>query len=103
MKIVIFSGGSGSKAIQTGLYENFPEADIVVITNGYDNGKSTGLIRQVFDGNILGPSDIRKNQLRSLAFTNKNLADTLDFRFTSNEPQALIEEKLSNNEVPVFF
>ena len=103
MKIVIFSGGSGSAALQTGINETFPEAEVVVITNGYDNGKSTGLIRTVFDGKILGPSDIRKNQLRSLAFTNKDLTEVLDFRFTSDKPKELIIKKLIDNNVPKFF
>ena len=64
IKILIFSGGTGSIALQTGLHDLYGDAvrmDIVI--SAYDNGKSTGACRRVFDGKILGPSDLRKNQL----------------------------------------
>ncbi len=63
--IVIFSGGSGSIAIQEGLsavYEN-NSYNLDIIINAYDNGKSTGVCREIFDSKILGPSDLRKNHL----------------------------------------
>ena len=61
MNIVIFSGGTGSVAIETGLKNIFGNnAHITNIINGYDDGKSTGIVRNVFD--VLGPSDIRKVQ-----------------------------------------
>lgn len=65
LNIVLFSGGTGSIAIQKGFaslygYDNY-HMDVVI--NAYDNGKSTGACRKVFGGNILGPSDLRKNQL----------------------------------------
>ncbi len=63
--IVIFSGGTGSIAIQEGfsaIYGN-ENYNLDVIINAYDNGKSTGTCRQVFDGRILGPSDLRKNHM----------------------------------------
>lgn len=63
--IVIFSGGTGSIALQEGfstLYGN-DNYNLDVIINAYDNGKSTGACRQVFDGRILGPSDLRKNHM----------------------------------------
>jgi 2-phospho-L-lactate transferase/gluconeogenesis factor (CofD/UPF0052 family) len=60
-KIVIFTGGSGSLSIQEAL--NFQEVDVTCILNAYDNGKSTGAVRKVADGLILGPSDLRKNQI----------------------------------------
>ena len=64
IKILIFSGGTGSIALQTGLYDLYGDAvrtDIII--SAYDNGKSTGECRKVFEGKILGPSDLRKNQL----------------------------------------
>lgn len=85
MKIVIFSGGTGSVALQTGLYELYgDDIEVNIITNLYDNGKSTGAVRQVFDGKILGPSDLRKNQtLRySLKYGNTKLLGFLDNRFS---------------------
>lgn len=65
LNIVLFCGGTGSIAIQKGFaalfgYDNY-HMDVVI--NAYDNGKSTGICRKVFDGRILGPSDLRKNQL----------------------------------------
>lgn len=55
-KIVIFNGGRGSKAIiQKLLQENY---HVFSILNAYDDGKSTGYLRENLD--ILGPSDIRK-------------------------------------------
>ncbi|MFW6002121.1 MAG: 2-phospho-L-lactate transferase CofD family protein [archaeon] len=61
MNIVIISGGTGSVAIETGLKKTFGnEAHITNILNAYDDGKSTGIVRKVFD--VLGPSDIRKVQ-----------------------------------------
>lgn len=60
MNISIFSGGTGSIALQNGLKTFFPNCKITNIINGYDDGKSTGICRKIFD--VLGPSDIRKNQ-----------------------------------------
>lgn len=63
--VVIFSGGTGSIAIQEGfsaIYGNdCYNLDIVI--NAYDNGKSTGTCRRIFDSKILGPSDLRKNHM----------------------------------------
>ncbi|HUP80133.1 MAG TPA: 2-phospho-L-lactate transferase CofD family protein, partial [Pirellula sp.] len=74
MKIVILAGGTGSIALQTGLYheleQNLDGFDVKVIVNAYDNGLSTGAVRQVMDGKILGPSDVRKNQTTRLALEN---------------------------------
>lgn len=71
LKIVLFSGGTGSIAIQKGFaslygYDNYL---IDVVINAYDNGKSTGACRKVFGGKILGPSDLRKNQLTQYELT----------------------------------
>lgn len=63
--IVIFSGGTGSIAIQEGfscIYGN-ENYNLDIIINAYDNGKSTGMCRKIFDSNILGPSDLRKNHM----------------------------------------
>lgn len=71
IKTLIFSGGTGSIALQTGLYKLYGEAvktDIII--SAYDNGKSTGECRKVFNGKILGPSDLRKNQLTQFKLLN---------------------------------
>lgn len=59
MNIVIFSGGTGSIALQTGLKNLIPDCTITNIINAFDDGKSTGICRQIMD--VPGPSDIRKN------------------------------------------
>jgi 2-phospho-L-lactate transferase/gluconeogenesis factor (CofD/UPF0052 family) len=60
-KVVIISGGSGSQNIQKALDSYKDQFDITVITNAYDNGKSTGEVRKATNGKLLGPSDVRKN------------------------------------------
>ena len=63
--VVIFSGGTGSIAIQEGfsaIYGN-DNYNLDVIINAYDNGKSTGTCRHIFNDKILGPSDLRKNHM----------------------------------------
>lgn len=85
MNVLIFSGGTGSIALQTGFHEAYPGLlNVQVLTNAYDNGKSTGMVRQVFDGKILGPSDVRKNQTTQFKLKNSfginNKADTKENR-----------------------
>lgn len=70
-KVLIFAGGTGSIALQTGLhqlYGNSLQVDVVI--SAYDNGKSTGECRKIFGGKILGPSDLRKNQLTQFKLYN---------------------------------
>lgn len=77
--IVIFSGGTGSIAIQNGLsliYGN-DNYNLDIIINAYDNGKSTGTCRKVFDNKILGPSDLRKNHMTQ--FSVQKAAQLKDF------------------------
>jgi len=84
MNVLIFSGGTGSVAIQTGLHQLYGNnVDVRVITNTQDNGKSTGTVRKVLDGKINGPSDLRKNQVLryGLQGGNKNLIALLNKRF----------------------
>jgi 2-phospho-L-lactate transferase/gluconeogenesis factor (CofD/UPF0052 family) len=59
---VLFSGGRGSGALSAELAKA-PRVDLTLIVNGYDDGKSTGEIRE-FLGDSLGPSDYRKNAAR---------------------------------------
>lgn len=62
MKVVVLSGGSGNAALLEGMYELYPQVDVKVIINAYDDGKSTGVCRDIT--NTLGVSDVRKNHLR---------------------------------------
>jgi len=62
LKVVLFSGGRGSRVLSRELVSN-PRVDLVIAVNGYDDGKSTGEVRR-FVGECLGPSDFRKNGAR---------------------------------------
>ena len=75
MKITILSGGSGNDSLIKGLKEFYKDAEIKVIVNAYDNGKSTGVCRKITD--TLGVSDIRKNHIRMY----KAISDIVDQRF----------------------
>lgn len=94
MRIAIFAGGSGSVALQAGLYHSIEECvdgvDLKIIVNAYDNGRSTGTVRQVMNGRILGPSDVRKNQaIRCrLKHPRSPWPAFLDFRFSSRPADA---------------
>lgn len=96
MNIVIFAGGTGSIALQTGLYSLLDSCldgiNTKVIVNAYDNGLSTGAVRQVMDGRILGPSDVRKNQTTRLRLQQPNSPwlQFLDIRFT--EESSAVED-----------
>jgi GT2 family glycosyltransferase/2-phospho-L-lactate transferase/gluconeogenesis factor (CofD/UPF0052 family) len=58
-KILIFCGGRGSGELAVQLLDS--GADVTCCVNAYDDGLSTGRLRQMFGE--LGPSDIRKNLL----------------------------------------
>jgi len=63
LKIVVFSGGTGAASLLAGLkhFDKTGKAmEVTSIVNAYDDGKFTGEVRKVCD--VLGPSDIRKNQ-----------------------------------------
>lgn len=68
-KIVIVSGGSGNDALMRGIIEFYPQCELKVIVNAYDDGKSTGLCRRVTG--MLGVSDIRKNHYRLYSILNQ--------------------------------
>lgn len=59
INVIIFCGGRGSNSIINSLVK-ISELDLTIVTNAYDDGLSTGQVRELFPG-MLGPSDIRKN------------------------------------------
>lgn len=61
-KVVLFSGGSGTSTITEWLLRH-EQIELIVVVNAYDDGLSTGRIRNAVPG-MLGPSDIRKNITR---------------------------------------
>src|SRR5271168_5393702 len=109
MNIVILAGGTGSIALQTGLYELLDKQldgiDTKVIVNAYDNGLSTGAVRKVMDGKILGPSDVRKNQTTRLALEKpkSHWLPFLNIRFTveSSKARSFCHDQVTRLEVGV--
>jgi len=83
LNIVIFSGGSGSISLQNGLKSISKYIKITNIINAYDDGKSTGICRKIM--NVLGPSDVRKNQfiqyLNSREKYNQSIISFFDKRY----------------------
>lgn len=93
MNILIVAGGTGSIQIQNGLAEFTKDLQGVktrVLVNAYDNGLSTGAVRTVVNGDILGPSDVRKNQTTLLKIVDRDSPyhALLDIRFTISTAEA---------------
>jgi 2-phospho-L-lactate transferase/gluconeogenesis factor (CofD/UPF0052 family) len=79
IKIVNFCGGRGSNSI-IGHLLKYPHVRLTNIVNAYDDGKSTGSIRQFF--RMLGPSDIRKTQVSMMnKETDQDIAVSELFKF----------------------
>jgi 2-phospho-L-lactate transferase/gluconeogenesis factor (CofD/UPF0052 family) len=62
VRVVLFSGGSGTKSISDAMAWH-PQISLTVLINCYDDGLSTGRLRRFIPG-MLGPSDVRKNIAR---------------------------------------
>lgn len=97
MIITIISGGSGSINIQKGLYEICPTLSINLLINGYDDGKSTGVLRKLFL-NTLGISDFRKNQVLEykLLYGNNSIYKLLNSRFTTDKAYNYVINLIDN-------
>lgn len=86
-KIVIFCGGRGSGELANQLLDS--GADVTCCVNAYDDGLSTGRLRQMFD--ILGPSDIRKNLLSLMDLDASGYwsrHEVFSFRYPADEANA---------------
>lgn len=95
MKILLFSGGSGTTLISQTLAKN-PNIELSLAINGYDDGKSTGKIRE-FLGNVLGPSDFRKNSINLCE--NQELKRILEHRIVSKDNetfQSFLDNPIEN-------
>jgi hypothetical protein len=99
MIITIITGGSGSANIQKGIHEISPKLSINLLINGYDDGKSTGVLRKIFPG-TLGISDFRKNQIfeYNLLYGNTSIYKLLNNRFTHYEPFNYIVNLINNTD-----
>jgi 2-phospho-L-lactate transferase/gluconeogenesis factor (CofD/UPF0052 family) len=80
LKIIIFCGGRGSNEIIKSLLR-VHDVELSLIVNGYDDGLSTGTIRDLIQG-MLGPSDFRKNASNILSCTKitQDLASFFEYR-----------------------
>lgn len=87
-KVVVFAGGRGTDSLVQGLINN-KDIELTMLINGYDDGLSTGLVRRII-GDMLGPSDLRKNISRFASLSSnsssKSLAKILEHRFPLNCP-----------------
>ncbi len=83
--VCLFSGGRGAATILSELV-NVEQLNLVVLLNAYDDGLSTGVLRNLIPG-MLGPSDIRKTFSTVLKSSNRNrnitLAELLEYRIGS--------------------
>ena len=102
VKVVLFSGGRGSRVLSKELINN-PQVGLTIAVNGYDDGASTGEVRRFF-GDSLGPSDFRKNASRmagELQSCSRALVELLDLRFPVGYtvPEALASFRIISGEV----
>jgi 2-phospho-L-lactate transferase/gluconeogenesis factor (CofD/UPF0052 family) len=84
IKVVNFCGGRGSNSIVRALLK-YQHVRLTNVINAYDDGKSTGAIRRFF--RMLGPSDIRKNQIvmmNGMGSQDAALASLVRFRFPAD-------------------
>lgn len=94
MKIAILAGGTGPIALLHGIYHTLEKhldgVETKLIVNAYDNGLSTGVVRQVMHGQILGPSDVRKNHATRLRLLDPQSPwlSFLDYRFSTSPREA---------------
>ena len=85
IKISLFSGGSGNDRF-VDLIRELNNVELNIIVNGYDDGKSTGVLRSYIPG-MLGPSDYRKNLVYLINDKKKNgkiLKNLIKYRFNKN-------------------
>ena len=108
MIVTLVSGGSGSENIQKGISSINPYLPLNLLINGYDDGKSTGVLRKLFPM-TLGISDFRKNQILEYKLINgsNKIYNLLNHRFTTNEAYKysidLVNTTDMKNELKNFF
>lgn len=91
-KIVIFAGGHGAVKLQQSIAKwAGSSADVQIIISAYDNAKSTLACRKVFDHQILGVSDLRKNHITQYKIqkdlskqVDKDICNWLEYRLPAN-------------------
>lgn len=77
--VVIFAGGHGAVKLQQSIDKwAGSSTNVQIIISAYDNAKSTLACRQVFDHQILGVSDLRKNHITQYKIQKIDNAATID-------------------------
>ena len=100
IRVSLFCGGRGSASLIQELTHS-PHVHLSLIVNGYDDGLSTGELRDLVP-NMLGPSDFRKNLSRLLDLHSNEqytLQQLLEYRFPKEFSQVDIrafEEYVDN-------
>ncbi len=82
LSVILFSGGRGTATITEALLKH-PQINLILIVNAYDDGLSTGKLREFVPG-MLGPSDVRKNLSRLMEGNDRSqnaLKYLLEYRF----------------------
>lgn len=82
VNVVLFSGGRGTSNISKTLLK-YPHIELCVVVNAYDDGLSTGRLRDFIPG-MLGPSDVRKNITHLMPENEecfKSLKTIIEYRF----------------------
>ncbi len=90
--VTMFSGGRGTATIARELVRD-PSIELNLLVNAYDDGWSTGEIREHVPG-MLGPSDFRKNLSCLMDLYSARqfaLEDVLDYRFPQGGASSPIE------------
>jgi 2-phospho-L-lactate transferase/gluconeogenesis factor (CofD/UPF0052 family) len=88
MNIVLFCGGRGSTALVKEI-ARWPDANLTLLVNAYDDGLSTGAIRSAIPG-FLGPSDFRKNLVSTLLQSGEKhleIAQIMEYRLRVNNKE----------------
>ena len=95
-RIVLFCGGRGSATIIRALLRQ-SDVDLTLIVNAYDDGLSTGALRNFIPG-MLGPSDFRKNLsylLGNYSHAQYALRSLMEYRLPASSAAAEIEKLAS--------
>jgi len=93
----MFTGGRGGNSI-TRAIAKYPLFELTNIINAYDDGLSTGVLRNHIPG-FLGPSDVRKNLVALLDHDradHRALEKLLEYRFDFSKSNSQIITQLNN-------
>src|SRR3954470_13709116 len=96
VRIALFCGGRGSATIIRALLRH-TEVELTLIVNAYDDGLSTGALRNFIPG-MLGPSDFRKNLsflLGNYSSPKYALKSLMEYRLPAEDAAADIERLAS--------